>query len=219
MAIVIALTAIQFRFIERRVHYVMTPRWRPRAAPGCRMRCCSSASPRACSRSMCALVGSTLSAADILDAPMPLLPGPPWPRQLSRGARRRHGRAPAAQPVSRDAARTAWSWRSSSRSARSRSRCLSAYAVVFFRFPLRMAVLLGDLRHPDAAGRGAHHPDLQDRRRPRPDRHLCRADHPADRLGHRDAAVPPVLPDHPRRAGRGGARSTAPGRCASSGTR
>ena len=38
---------------------------------------------------------------------------------------------------------------------------LSAYAVVFFRFPFRQHRVLVDLHHPDAAGRGAHHPDLR----------------------------------------------------------
>ena len=93
-----------------------------------------------------------------------------------------------------------------SRSARSSSRSLSAYAIVFFRFPLRMVVLLADLHHADAAGRGAHPADLQGDGRPRPDRHLRRPDPAADRLGDRDAAVPPVLHDHPERAGRGRAR-------------
>ena len=34
---------------------------------------------------------------------------------------------------------------------------LSAFAIVYFRFPFRKLVLLGDLRHADAAGGGAHH--------------------------------------------------------------
>ena len=80
---------------------------------------------------------------------------------------------------------------------------LSAYAVVYFRFPFRMAAfwlifvtlmlpvevriyptykIVADLGLLDTyAG---------------PDR-------AADRLGDRDAAVPPVLPDHPGRTGRG----------------
>ena len=33
---------------------------------------------------------------------------------------------------------------------------LSAYAIVFFRFPFRMIGLLADLHHADASGRGAH---------------------------------------------------------------
>ena len=37
---------------------------------------------------------------------------------------------------------------------------LSAYAVVFFRFPVPHDRVLADLHHADAAGRGAHHPDL-----------------------------------------------------------
>ena len=67
------------------------------------------------------------------------------------------------------------------------------------------ALLLGDLRHPDAAGGGAHRPDLQGRGQPRHDQHLRRPDHPADRLGDRHVPVPPVLPDRARGAGRGGA--------------
>jgi sn-glycerol 3-phosphate transport system permease protein len=35
---------------------------------------------------------------------------------------------------------------------------LSAFAIVYFRFPFRNALLLDDLHHPDAAGRGAHRP-------------------------------------------------------------
>ena len=38
---------------------------------------------------------------------------------------------------------------------------LSAYAIVFFRFPLPHGLLLADLHHPDAAGRGPHPADLQ----------------------------------------------------------
>ena len=37
---------------------------------------------------------------------------------------------------------------------------LSAYAVVFFRFPFRNAGVLDDLHHADAPGGGADHPDL-----------------------------------------------------------
>ena len=82
---------------------------------------------------------------------------------------------------------------------------LSAFAIVYFRFPFRGAGVLDDLRHADAAGRGAHLPDLQGRLRPRHAQHLRRPDGAADRLGDRDLPVPPVLPDRARRAGRGGA--------------
>jgi hypothetical protein len=40
---------------------------------------------------------------------------------------------------------------------------ISAFAIVYFRFPGRMLFLLGDLRHPDAAGRGPHPADLRGR--------------------------------------------------------
>ncbi len=78
-------------------------------------------------------------------------------------------------------------------------------------FPLSLphGGVLADLPHADVAGRGAHLSDLQDRRRSRHARHLRRPDDSADRLGHRDAAVPPVLHDQSGRiagsvqAGRG----------------
>ena len=95
----------------------------------------------------------------------------------------------------------------------------SAYAVVFFRFPLRRLCFWAIFVTADAAGRGAHHPDLQDRRRSVVDRHLWRADPAADRLGDRDPPVPPVLFDDPRRTGRGRPRSTAPVPGGSSSTR
>ena len=79
--------------------------------------------------------------------------------------------------------------------------------------------VLDHLHHADAAGRGAHLPDLQDHQRPAHARHLCRADPAADRVGHRDAVVPPVLHDDAERAGRGLARSTAPARSGFSGIR
>ena len=82
---------------------------------------------------------------------------------------------------------------------------LSAFAIVYFRFPVRSLCFWLDLRHPDAAGGGADLSHLQGRVRPRHAQHLRRAHHPADRLGDRDLPVPPVLPHRARRAGRGGA--------------
>jgi sn-glycerol 3-phosphate transport system permease protein len=38
---------------------------------------------------------------------------------------------------------------------------LSAFAIVYFRFPLRNVVFLDDFRHADAAGGGAHWPHLR----------------------------------------------------------
>ena len=52
----------------------------------------------------------------------------------------------------------------------------------------------------------------------RHDQHLRRADAAADRLGHGDLPVPPVLHDHPATNWPRRRASTAPGRCASSGT-
>jgi hypothetical protein len=79
---------------------------------------------------------------------------------------------------------------------------LSAYAIVYFKFPLRSERVLDHLHHADAPGRGAHLSDLQDRRRSQPARHLCGADLAIGGLRDRDAAVPPVLHDGAGRAGR-----------------
>ena len=38
---------------------------------------------------------------------------------------------------------------------------LSAFAIVYFRFPVQEDLLLADLHHADAAGGGAHHPTYQ----------------------------------------------------------
>ena len=79
----------------------------------------------------------------------------------------------------------------------------SAYAVVFFRFPLRrlcfwaifVTLMLPVEVRIIPTYKIAADLSLIDT--------LCRADPAADRLGDRDPAVPPVLPDHPRRTGRG----------------
>ncbi len=69
--------------------------------------------------------------------------------------------------------------------------------------PAALLLLLDDLRHADAAGRGAHHADLPGDVRPRTAQHVSRADHAADRVGDGDFPVPPVLHDGARRTGRG----------------
>ena len=82
---------------------------------------------------------------------------------------------------------------------------LSAFAIVYFRFPFRSFVfwmIFVTLMLPVEV---RIMPDLQGGLRPRHAQHLRRPDDAADRLGHRDVPVPPVLPDRARRAGRGGA--------------
>jgi ABC-type glycerol-3-phosphate transport system permease component len=79
---------------------------------------------------------------------------------------------------------------------------LSAFAIVYFRFPFKMFCFWADLRHADAAGGSAHWAHLQGGVRPGHAQHLCGPDGAADRLGHRHLPVPPVLPDRARRAGR-----------------
>jgi sn-glycerol 3-phosphate transport system permease protein len=83
---------------------------------------------------------------------------------------------------------------------------LSAFAIVYFRFPRRKYVLLADLPHADAAGRGADRADLRGRGGLWHAQQLFRADLPADRLGDGHLPVPAVLHDRAGRAGRGGAR-------------
>ena len=86
-------------------------------------------------------------------------------------------------------------------------RDLDALGVRDRLFPLSAAQdrVLDDLPYADAAGGGAHLPDLQGRRRARAGRHLRGAHAAADRLGDGDVPVPPVLPDDSGGARRGGA--------------
>ena len=107
--------------------------------------------------------------------PMPLCARDAAARELlSQRCSVGHGQGPAASR-SRRCCSTASSWRSASPSARSRSRSSRPSPIVYLPLSAAHGVLLDDLRHADAAGRGAHHPDLQGRGRPAPDRHLCRA--------------------------------------------
>jgi len=95
---------------------------------------------------------------------------------------------------------------------------ISAYAVVFFRFPLRMFffwMIFITLMLPVEV---RIIPTLQGGLRPAPDQHLRRAHHSPDRVRHRDPALPPVLHDHPGTSWWRRPRSTGPGRCASSAT-
>ena len=111
----------------------------------------------------------------------------------ARGAGRPHD----AQQPGHGAGHRAW--------ARSRSRSSSAFAIVYFRFPLRnfffwmifvTLMLPVEVRIIPTFKVVADLGMLELVRRP---------DAAADRLGHRDVPVPPVLPDRPRRARRGGA--------------
>src|SRR5213080_3346792 len=73
------------------------------------------------------------------------------------------------------------------------------------QLPWQAGRLLDDLHHPDAAGAGADRLHVSGRQRPWLGRHLLGAHGPAAGVGHRHVPVPPVLPDHPGLARRGGA--------------
>jgi sn-glycerol 3-phosphate transport system permease protein len=134
---------------------------------------------------------------DIANGQMPLTPGPlffeTYYKTLFIGSSRHHARAggdDAAQQLHhgfRDRAR--------------QNRDLDHLRLRgrLFQISVPHGGVLADLHHADAAGRGAHLPDLQDRGRPEPARQLRGPHDPADRIGHRDAVLPPVLHDDPRR--------------------
>ncbi len=63
---------------------------------------------------------------------------------------------------------------------------ISAFAIVYFRFPFRMTAFWVIFVTADAPRRGAHLPDLQDRRRSRPARQLYGPHRAAHRLGDGD---------------------------------
>ncbi len=148
-----------------------------------------------------ALVASSLSLQDILDAPMTLVPGPDFAANyreaLAQGTAGTNGQPVAAMMLNSLVMALAIAI------GKIAISLPSAYAVDFLPLSAAPIVLLGDLCHLDAAGRGADHSDLQDRRRSRPDRHLSRPGSPADRFGDGNIAVPSILSDDPGRAGRG----------------
>jgi sn-glycerol 3-phosphate transport system permease protein len=75
---------------------------------------------------------------------------------------------------------------------------LSAFALVYFRFPFRMAffwAIFVTLMLPVEVRIG---PDLQGGGGSGPAQHLCGFDGAVDRIGHSHIFVPPVLPDRAR---------------------
>ena len=200
MVIVIALTVLQFRFVEQRGELLMMVerrRWldvlshlvlilgrRGRRLPGLPHLRRLDADRR----------GGRA-------APMSLLPGDQlvenYRKVLFRRRRCRLARAGRPHDVGQPGHGA-----SASPSARSSSRCCRPLRSSTSASPSQL-LLLDDLRHADAAGGGAHRADLPGDVRPRAAQHLCRADRAADRLGHGDLPVPPVLPDRARRTGRG----------------
>ena len=81
-------------------------------------------------------VASTLTLDQIVTVPMPLLPGDQLLRELRAGAHRR-ARPRARRPRWRRCCSTASSWRSAIAVGKIAISILSAFAIVYFRFPLR----------------------------------------------------------------------------------
>ena len=110
-----------------------------------------------------------------LQAPMPLLPGDHLLDNYS-AACSAHGSAHGLERAGRpdDVEQPGHGARHRDR----QDRDLAALGVRDRLLPLPVPrdLLLDDLRHPDAAGRGAHPADLQGRRRPRHAQHLRRPD-------------------------------------------
>lgn len=82
---------------------------------------------------------------------------------------------------------------------------LSAYAIVFFQFPFRLLafwiIFIASLMLPVEV---RIMPTLKVVADHRAAQLLCRAHHPADRLGNSDLPLPTVLPHCPRRTNGGG---------------
>ncbi len=160
-----------------------------------------------------AFVASSLTLRDILECPDDAASGSAPRRQLSRGADCRHDED---QRRKRSAAMMGNSLVMALAIAIGKIAISlpSAYAVVFFRFPLRRLcfwAIFVTLMLPVEVRIIPTYKIAADLRL---DRHLCRAGPAADRLGDSDIAVPPVLSDYPRRARSRRPRSTAPVRCA-----
>src|SRR5438093_4864203 len=117
-----------------------------------------------------ALVASSLTLRDSLDAPMTLVPGPHlfanYREALALGTAGTNGQPVAAMMLNSLVMVLAIAI------GKIAISLPSAYAVAFFRFPLRRVCFWAIFVTLDAAGRGAHHSNLQDRRRSRLDRYL-----------------------------------------------
>jgi len=81
---------------------------------------------------------------------------------------------------------------------------LSAYAVAFFRFPLRMFFFAMIFLDVDVAHRSSHRTNVQSDERFGTHQHVCRLDNSLDGVCHRHAPVSPILFDDSRRVRRGG---------------
>ena len=210
MVIVIALTAFQFRYVEKQgALWVRPDHDRDAAAPSRPVRSAVIAHVAA-DRSASSIVAfpiyytfvaSTHSLQTILRPPLPLLPATEFVDELLRGAvrRRRPHRRRRCRPLLFNTTVVALGIAI----GKIIISILSAYAIVFFRFPFRMVffwLIFITLMLPVEVRILPTYKVMVDLGS---DRHLCRPDPAADRLGDRDAAVPAVLPDDPGRTGRG----------------
>ena len=130
------------------------------------MSCCSASSIFALPIWI-TLIGSTHDADTIGRGDVPLLPGAEAVRQLRHAWSRGGGSRNTFQRAGQHHAVNSLMMALLIAVGKIAISLLSAFAVVFFRFPRADGLLLDDLHHPDAAGRGAHHPDLPGDDRPR----------------------------------------------------
>ena len=105
------------------------------------------------------LVASTHTAQAIVQAPMPLVPGDQMLQNYTAVLIGTDAGAGSAAPVGRMMFVSLVSALTIALGKIAIS-LLSAFAIVYFRFPFRN-FFLGDLRHADAAGRGAHRPHYE----------------------------------------------------------
>jgi hypothetical protein len=128
-------------------------------------------------------VASTLTLDQILTVPMPLIPGDQlfhnYSQVLAAGSTKGLGRRRVddahEQPDHGAGNRDRQDHNLDHRVVRDR----------VFQVSAAQFLLLDDLRHADAAGRGAHHPDVQGRRRPGHAGLLPGSDAAADRISER----------------------------------
>jgi hypothetical protein len=208
MVIVVALTVMQFRYVEKKVQLLMTPepgRANPwsKPPPPSRTWCCVLGVIVVAFPLYMTFVASTHTAEEIVQqVPMPLLPGATageLPPRCSAAAR--HRRQLTAAGGADDVGQPGQALVIAV--GKIAISLLSAFAVVYFRFPLRGLVfwmIFVTLMLPVEV---RILPTYKVVSRPGHAQQLRRPDGAADRLGHRHLPVPPVLPDRARRTGRG----------------
>src|SRR5690554_6182691 len=197
MFIVIMLTVVQFRYIDRKVNYGCKTASHDSAPSHTGYHhppCAACRGGRHCLSVVCDLRGVHPDRAGSRPGTHVAAAGQPLPGELLHGVGRRRGQHAASRPHDVD------QHRHGACDCSGQDHDLHAVRLCrgVFPLPLPDVLLLDDICDADAARRSAHCADLPGRGRPGHAQQLCRPDLALDRFGNSHLSVPPVFPDSAR---------------------